>query len=121
MGPDLSQRSALLLYLPRPCWGCCCSSPTNCNAAASATTCAPSSRASARCRQAGVPVRTTKLKLLLLSALFTSVCGSLYAFKTGFVDPESGVGILVSVQMVIIAALGGAGTLVRPAGRRPHP
>lgn len=62
----------------------------------------------------GVPVRTVKLKALLLSAVFTSVCGSLYAFKTGFIDPESGFGILVSVQMVIIAALGGAGTLFGP-------
>lgn len=62
----------------------------------------------------GVPVSTTKLKALLLSAVFTSIAGSLYAFKTGFVDPESGFGILVSVQMVIIAALGGAGTLFGP-------
>jgi len=30
------------------------------------------------------------------------------------VNPESGLGILVSVQMIIIAALGGAGTLYGP-------
>ena len=34
--------------------------------------------------------------------------------KTGFIDPDSGFGILISVQMVIIAALGGAGTLFGP-------
>jgi branched-chain amino acid transport system permease protein len=62
----------------------------------------------------GVPVRATKLKALMLSAAFTSIAGSLYAIKTGFIDPESGFGILVSVQMVIIAALGGAGTLFGP-------
>lgn len=62
----------------------------------------------------GVSVRSTKMKALLLSAAFTSVAGSLYSIKTGFVDPESGFGILVSVQMVIIAALGGAGTLFGP-------
>jgi branched-chain amino acid transport system permease protein len=50
----------------------------------------------------------------MLSAAFTSVAGSLYSIKTGFIDPESGFGILVSVQMVIIAALGGAGTLFGP-------
>ena len=61
-----------------------------------------------------MPVRQTKLKALMLSATFTSVAGSLYAIKTGFIDPESGFGILVSVQMVIIAALGGAGTLFGP-------
>jgi branched-chain amino acid transport system permease protein len=62
----------------------------------------------------GVPVRATKLKALMLSAAFTSIAGSLYSIKTGFIDPESGFGILVSVQMVIIAALGGAGTLFGP-------
>src|SRR5438067_4273925 len=65
-------------------------------------------------RSLGVPVRRTKLYALMLSATFTSIAGSLYAIKTGFIDPESGFGILVSVQMVITAALGGAGTLLGP-------
>jgi branched-chain amino acid transport system permease protein len=65
-------------------------------------------------RSLGVPVRLTKLKALALSAAFTSAAGSLYAVKTGFIDPDSGFGILVSVQMVIVAALGGAGTLFGP-------
>jgi len=65
-------------------------------------------------RSLGVPVQQTKLKALMLSAAFTSVAGSLYAIKTGFIDPESGFGILVSVQMVIVAALGGAGTRLGP-------
>ncbi|TMK19996.1 MAG: branched-chain amino acid ABC transporter permease [Alphaproteobacteria bacterium] len=41
-------------------------------------------------RSLGVPVRETKLKALMLSALFTSLAGSLYSIKTGFIDPESG-------------------------------
>jgi branched-chain amino acid transport system permease protein len=65
-------------------------------------------------RSLGVPVRSTKLKALMLSAGLTATAGSLYAFKVGFVNPESGLGILVSVQMIIIAALGGAGTLYGP-------
>jgi len=65
-------------------------------------------------RSLGVPVRRTKLRALMLSAAFTAVAGSLYAFKLGFVNPESGLGILVSVQMIITAALGGAGTLYGP-------
>ncbi|HEX2887049.1 branched-chain amino acid ABC transporter permease [Vineibacter terrae] len=65
-------------------------------------------------RSLGVPVQQTKLKALLLSAVFTSIAGSLYSIKTGFIDPESGFGILISVQMVIVAALGGAGTLYGP-------
>ena len=72
-------------------------------------------RAGERAAQSlGVPVRRTKLKALMLSAAFTATAGSLYAFKVGFVNPESGLGILVSVQMIIIAALGGAGTLYGP-------
>lgn len=65
-------------------------------------------------RSLGVPVRRIKLYALMLSAAFTAVAGSLYAIKTGFIDPESGFGLLVSVQMVIVAALGGAGTLYGP-------
>jgi branched-chain amino acid transport system permease protein len=65
-------------------------------------------------RSLGVPVRRYKLYALMLSATFTSLAGSLYALKTGFIDPDSGLGILVSVQMIITAALGGAGTLLGP-------
>jgi branched-chain amino acid transport system permease protein len=65
-------------------------------------------------RSLGVPILQMKMSALMLSAAFTSVAGSLYVIKTGFIDPESGFGILVSVQMVIIAALGGAGTLFGP-------
>jgi len=32
----------------------------------------------------------------------------------GFVDPESGLGILISIKMLIMAALGGAGLLLGP-------
>ena len=32
----------------------------------------------------------------------------------GFIDPDSALGILISVKMLIIAALGGAGTLFGP-------
>jgi branched-chain amino acid transport system permease protein len=65
-------------------------------------------------RSLGVPVRRTKMQALALSATFTSIAGSLYVVKTGFIDPDSGFGILISVQMVIVAALGGAGTLFGP-------
>jgi branched-chain amino acid transport system permease protein len=65
-------------------------------------------------RSLGVPVRRTKMQALALSAAFTSIAGSLYVIKIGFIDPDSAFGILISVQMVIIAALGGAGTLFGP-------
>ena len=72
-------------------------------------------------RSLGVPVRRYKLYAYLLSAGFTAVAGALYAMMVGFVDPDSGLGILVSVEMVIMAALGGAGTLFGPLARRADP
>ena len=65
-------------------------------------------------RSLGVPVRRCKLYALMLSAALTSVAGSLYAAKFGFIDPNSGLGILISVNMVLMAALGGAGRLLGP-------
>ncbi len=65
-------------------------------------------------RSLGVPVSRCKLYALMLSAAFTSLAGSLYAAKFGFVDPTSAFGILVSVQMIVMAALGGAGRLLGP-------
>jgi branched-chain amino acid transport system permease protein len=65
-------------------------------------------------RSLGVPVLRYKLYALFLSAGFTSVAGSLYAVMVGFADPDSTLGILISVKLVIIAALGGAGSLFGP-------
>jgi len=48
------------------------------------------------------------------AAGLTSVAGALYAMMFGFVDPESGLGILISVKILIMAALGGAGLLFGP-------
>ena len=65
-------------------------------------------------RSLGVPVSRYKLYAFMLSAAFTSVSGSLYVAMVGFADPTSALGILVSVQMVLVAALGGAGRLFGP-------
>ncbi len=60
-------------------------------------------------RSLGAAAPTYKLLAFLLSAAFTAVAGGLYATLFGFIDPESGFGILVSVKLLIMAALGGAG------------
>lgn len=65
-------------------------------------------------RSLGAPASRTKLYAFMLSAGLTSVAGALYATMFGFVDPESGLGILISVKMLIMAALGGAGLLFGP-------
>jgi branched-chain amino acid transport system permease protein len=65
-------------------------------------------------RSLGVQVLRYKLYALLLSAAFTSLAGTLYAVMIGFADPDSVLGILLSVKIVIWAAFGGAGTLFGP-------
>src|SRR4029078_10230064 len=65
-------------------------------------------------RSLGAPASRTKLYAFMLSAGLTSVAGALYAMMFGFVDPESGLGILISVKVLIMAALGGAGLLFGP-------
>jgi branched-chain amino acid transport system permease protein len=65
-------------------------------------------------RSLGVAAPRYKLLAFMMSAAFTAIAGALYAVMFGFVDPESGLGILVSVKMLIMAALGGAGLLFGP-------
>lgn len=65
-------------------------------------------------RSLGAPASRTKLYAFVLSAGLTSVAGALYSMMFGFVDPESGLGILISVKILIMAALGGAGLLFGP-------
>jgi branched-chain amino acid transport system permease protein len=65
-------------------------------------------------RSLGAAAPRYKLYAFILSAALTAVAGALYAVMFGFVDPESGLGILISVKMVIMAALGGAGLLLGP-------
>jgi branched-chain amino acid transport system permease protein len=65
-------------------------------------------------RSLGVSAGRYKLYAYMLSAAFASVAGSLYLCMFGFIDPESGFGILISVKMVVMAALGGAGQLFGP-------
>jgi branched-chain amino acid transport system permease protein len=65
-------------------------------------------------RSLGVAAARYKLLAFMLSASITAVAGALYAAMFGFVDPDSGLGILISVKMLIMAALGGAGLLFGP-------
>lgn len=65
-------------------------------------------------RSLGVSAGRYKLYAYMLSGAFASLAGSLYLCMFGFVDPESGFGILISVKMVVMAALGGAGQLLGP-------
>ncbi len=118
--PDLPQRRAVLLHLPRGARGAARRDLGRSRAAAWAITGARSAPSERAARSLGVPVRRYKLYALMLSAGFTSLAGSLYALMVGFIDPDSGFGILVSVEMIITAALGGIGTLARAACSAPR-
>jgi branched-chain amino acid transport system permease protein len=65
-------------------------------------------------RSLGVSAGRYKLYAYMLSAAFASLAGSLYLCMFGFIDPESGFGILISVKMLVMAALGGTGQLFGP-------
>src|SRR5207248_917778 len=65
-------------------------------------------------RSLGAPASRTKLYAYMLSAGLTSVAVAMYAMMFGFVVPASGLGILIAVKMLIMAALGGAGLLFGP-------
>lgn len=65
-------------------------------------------------RSLGVAAGRYKLYAYMLSAALTALAGGLYFLMFGFIDPESGLGILISVKMLIMAALGGAGVLFGP-------
>lgn len=65
-------------------------------------------------RSLGVMASRYKLYAYMLSAALTSLAGGLYLMMFGFIDPDSGLGILISVKMLIMAALGGAGLLFGP-------
>jgi branched-chain amino acid transport system permease protein len=62
----------------------------------------------------GINPAREKLKALLFSAVLVAAAGSLYASVFQFVGPDSVLAIDMSVQMALIAMLGGAGTVWGP-------
>jgi branched-chain amino acid transport system permease protein len=55
----------------------------------------------------GVRIRRQKLVVFVTSAVLASVSGSVYASWTSFVDPSGTAGLLISLQILVIATLGG--------------
>ncbi len=58
----------------------------------------------------GVDTRLSKLKIFVLSAVFASLAGSLYAHCFNFVNPDT-FGIFTSVDFVIMVVVGGMGSI----------
>ena len=65
-------------------------------------------------RAMGVPVRRYKLLALSLSAALTALAGGFFAMYALFVQPTSVLSLSRSIEIVLIAVLGGAGTLWGP-------
>jgi branched-chain amino acid transport system permease protein len=62
----------------------------------------------------GIPVRRYKLVAAALSAAITALAGSYQVMHVLFVDPPSGLDLSISIQIALIAVLGGAGSLWGP-------
>ena len=65
-------------------------------------------------RSLGVAAGRYKLYAYMLSGGLDRARRLALCLMFGFIDPESGFGILISVKMLIMAALGGAGLLFGP-------
>jgi len=61
----------------------------------------------------GINPARYKTTAFVLAAVFASVGGSLYAFYSRFVSPDT-VGVLVALNLVVMLALGGSRTIVGP-------
>lgn len=62
----------------------------------------------------GVPSRRVKLVALAASAALTALAGTVYAFDIGFINPDSTASLALSVEITIMAIVGGVGTLAGP-------
>ena len=62
----------------------------------------------------GIPARRLKVIAVTASAALTSVCGTLWAQKVGFVDPFYVFSVDLSVRFALNAIIGGIGTALGP-------
>jgi branched-chain amino acid transport system permease protein len=62
----------------------------------------------------GINVTFYKIVAFLLSAFFTGLVGGAFAWYSSFIEPGSTFDIKVSIELIIMALLGGAGTVLGP-------
>jgi branched-chain amino acid transport system permease protein len=62
----------------------------------------------------GVNTSRYKLYAMLLSAFFTAICGSFYAQYILHIEPATVLSLDISIKIVLVTVLGGAGTLWGP-------
>lgn len=62
----------------------------------------------------GINLLKSKSVAMILSAIFTSLAGSVFARYNGFVDPEFFAAPMIVVTIILFTAIGGVGTLWGP-------
>jgi branched-chain amino acid transport system permease protein len=62
----------------------------------------------------GISLTIYKNAALAISAVLTSLAGSLYALYVGFIDPSTVLSLELSVSIVLICIIGGIGTIYGP-------
>jgi branched-chain amino acid transport system permease protein len=62
----------------------------------------------------GIRLSFYKNVALAISAVFTAFAGGFYAMYVKFIDPNAAFGLDVSVQIVLLAIIGGIGTIIGP-------
>lgn len=62
----------------------------------------------------GVSALDYKLRVFVLSASFTALCGAFFASAYAFVDPRSTLGVELSIQLLVFSIIGGLGLLWGP-------
>ena len=65
-------------------------------------------------RALGIHVFRLRLAVLAVSAFFTALCGTFYAQYLLLIDPDSVLGVDASLQMALMAVVGGIGSAVGP-------
>ena len=68
----------------------------------------------AAARSVGVPATRYKQLAIAISAALTAMAGTFYAQYVLFIDPPSVLPLSLSIQICLVAVLGGAGTVVGP-------
>lgn len=62
----------------------------------------------------GIDTRRAKISVFALSSLFTGLAGAIYASWVTYIDPTDVYDVSLSVKPIIMALLGGVGTLTGP-------
>ena len=62
----------------------------------------------------GIPTGRVKAKAFLLSALLAGLSGSIYVLNVAFIDPGTAFDIRITLTTIMVAMLGGIGTVLGP-------